>query len=346
MLVEFPISITVTFNINPEYLHHPDINEYISKQFSTMLAEFKTEFLHILRYVLNAYGIHKAYGRIWATGSLDKISEDSLNHITVDFSRLKARLNIVGDGIDCQISTNVKIIYRDDTPINTNIKRIERIQRLIDHEIDEDNPFNVWDEEWNELDEEEKLAIRNEFMKDVQKQLRIAIQFTMNRMQWSHRDAMRHKPFDQNYSPVFQGAAAYRFDPIAPEAINIESRTRRRAIQGIARPSTGKPISRNLPQNEASRIANFVGGPLGPDPEGLPAALSIATLRQPFEYRVALAEEARKAEAAQALEAARQAAAAAAPPAKKKAWWNPFGGKRLKTHKTRKTRKTRGRRYS
>jgi hypothetical protein len=350
MLVEIPVNITVVFNLKPEYVGYPKIETYIADEFSKMLAEFKTEFLEVFRnQVVNGYGVHKEYG-MWVSGILDKITKNIVDHVSVDFSRMKAHINFTHDGVDSQISTNIRIIYNDDASINANIKQFNRFEKLRNREIPENDPFDAWDEDWNEYDEEEKINIRNKFMKDVEEQLRIAVQFTMNRLQWRNRQVMRGRPFDENYNPIFQGAAAYRFDPTGPEAINIESRTRRRAIQGIVRPSTGKPISRNLPQVEVNRIANFAVGPLRNIPDRarpLPEALSNATLRQDFEYRVDVAEEARAAQAARNLEAARLASAAAVPPAKKKAWWNPFGGKRRKTRKTlKKSRKTRGRRRS
>lgn len=164
-------------------------------------------------------------------------------------------------------------------------------------------------------------------------QLIQATLFSLNRLQWNHIWGTPIKPFSEAYNPIFQGEPSYTFMFTAPEVMNIQARTRRRAIQGISA----------LPQNVTNIIANYAVGPPRNGPgrqRPIPDALTNRTLLQPFEARLARADKVR-------LEAARQASAAAAPPAKKKAWWNPFGGKRRKTRKTlKKSRKTRGRRRS
>lgn len=174
-------------------------------------------------------------------------------------------------------------------------------------------------------------------------QLIQATQFALNSLHWDSGWGTSIRAFSEAKHPIFQGEPSYTFTFTAPEVINIQGRTRRRAIQGI----------RGIPQNEANRIANFAVGPLRNIPNRhrpLPEALSNTKLYQTFESRLDVAEEARAAQAARNLEATRQASAAApaAQPQKKKPWWNPFGGKRQKTRKTlkksRKTRKTRDRR--
>jgi hypothetical protein len=138
-----------------------------------------------------------------------------------------------------------------------------------------------------------------------------------------------HRPFSEAYHPIFVGEPQYRF-LIAGNALNIQRRTRRRAIQGI----------QALPQNVTNVIADFAVGPSMPNTEGIPEELSTETLLQPFEKRLARAEEAR-------LEAARQASAAAAAVPEKKSWWKRMigQGRRGSTRKRRiHKRKTRGRR--
>jgi hypothetical protein len=159
-----------------------------------------------------------------------------------------------------------------------------------------------------------------------------ATEMALNQLTWRTTWLTRnspHRPFSEAYHPIFVGEPQYRF-LISGNALNIQRRTRRRAIQGI----------QALPQNVTNVIADFAVGPSMPNTEGIPAELSTETLLQPFEKRLARAEEAR-------LEAARQASAAATPVPEQTSWWKRmFGkGRRISTRKQRiHKRKTRGRR--
>ena len=311
MLVEVPLSIHVKFNLKPDYVRYPKIENYIAQELRELLDDMYLDFLYEIEGTIK-WGIKYQY-------MLD-LRTTLVEHIKFDLTGLKAHINFVGDGNNSEVTTHIKIIYHDDTP------------------VDQRSEFMEWYNEtnWNTLSEEDKVKTRLEFIETFKRQFYNAVELSLERLRWDTRMGTQKKPFNESYNPMFHGTADYDFDIMGPEAINAESRTRRRAIQGIA----------GIPQNAANIVANFAGAPLGTDPEGVPAALSTATLRHPFEYRVAVAEEARAAQAAQALEAAREASAgAAAPPTKKKTWWNPFGGKRRKTRKTRKSsRKTRSRR--
>ncbi len=181
----------------------------------------------------------------------------------------------------------------------------------------------------------------NPLNNELERQLIQATLFTLNSLRWNHIWGTIVKPFSEAYNPIFLDGSSYTFSFTLPEVINIQGRTRRRAIQGI----------QALPQNVTNIVANYAVGPSRNGPERqrpIPEALTNETLRLPFEVRLARAEEAR---AARNLEVARQAsaaAAAAAPaPETKKPWWKRmFGkGRRASTHRRKPhTRKTRGRR--
>ncbi len=159
-----------------------------------------------------------------------------------------------------------------------------------------------------------------------------ATELALNSLRWDFVWTTRnypHRPFSETYNPIFVGEPQYEF-LIPPHVLNIQRRTRRRAIQGI----------QALPQNVTNVIADFAVGPSMPNTEAIPPELSTETLLQPFEKRLARAEEAR-------LEAARQASAAAAPVPEPKSWWKRmFGkGRRASTHRRKPhARKTRSRR--
>jgi hypothetical protein len=159
-----------------------------------------------------------------------------------------------------------------------------------------------------------------------------ATEMALNSLRWDFIWTTRnnpHRPFGSAYNPIFVGEPQYEF-LIPPNVMNIQRRTRRRAIQGI----------QALPQNVTNVIADFAVGPSMPNTEAIPPELSTETLLQPFEKRLARAEEAR-------LEVARQASAAAVPVPEPKSWWKRmFGkGRRTYTYKRRThARKTRGRR--
>jgi hypothetical protein len=219
-----------------------------------------------------------------------------LDNIRFDLVNMKAEINIPYDGSKCTLSTNMKIIYEDSNPPNT----------------------------------------------DLEGQLIYTTLYTLNSFHWGHVWGTTKKPFSEAYNPIFVDVPSYTFSFTLPEVINIQGRTRRRAIQGI----------QALPQNVTNIVANYAVGPSRNGPERqrpIPEALTNETLHLPFEYRLARAEEART---ARNLEAARQAsaaaaAAAAAVPETKKPWWKRMIGKgRRKSTQRRKmyARKTRGRR--
>ena len=158
---------------------------------------------------------------------------------------------------------------------------------------------------------------------------------------------------------IFEGWPHKQLDVISPEKTrqNIKSRQIMRTIQGL-------PLPENIIEYE---LKNYLDKPMSETNKNrvrpLPEALSNVTLAQPYEERLAKAEEARAVQAEKNLEAARnvqaeknleearvkseeaevaarQASVANSQPQPqptKKPWWKPWGGKR-KTHKTRKTR--------
>lgn len=144
--------------------------------------------------------------------------------------------------------------------------------------------------------------------------------------------------FTEESNPIFKGDYPY-FDlwHTSDRNLNVQARTRRRAIQGISA----------LPQNVANIVANYAVGPRQKRNYGflgtVPPELSNETLLQPFEIRLAKAEEARAAAAPPEVVAQIQQQAE---PKTNRPWYKRIfskkrrGGKRRNQHK-RNTRRTR-----
>lgn len=172
----------------------------------------------------------------------------------------------------------------------------------------------------------------NPLNKKLEAQIWQGTEIAMNSLRWEPIWGTSQRPFSEASNPIFQGEPDYTFQFTSAEAINIQGRTRRRAIQGISA----------LPQNVTNIIANYAVGPSKNLPgrqRPVPEALSNKTLLQPFEERLVQAEEARAVQTAQTV-----AQPQPQPQPTKKPWWKPWGGKPQKTRKnlkkSRKTRKT------
>jgi hypothetical protein len=147
-----------------------------------------------------------------------------------------------------------------------------------------------------------------------------------------HRSGRIRTHFTETSNRIFQGdQPSFNIWYTSDRNLNIQARTRRRAIQGISA----------LPQNVTNIVANYAVGPkkrnnIYPRYMAIPPALSNQTLALPFEYRLALAEEARGEGAPQPNVPAPAPAPASEP--KKKPWYKFWGGRSRKARRRSKRR--------